>query len=169
MEAIFPKTALKIAIWVFFGGLKSKSGYFLGFSKKISDEHTYHFNIKSPPGIWLTNCIGHICPNIWLISISIQQDLFDRNNTKDKAEETTQSLDGWGRTKEPLRYSKSFTCKVTGRWVLTFYMHLYRKITSLVITVRYCCSIIWISLTSLKLHSLVFSRGGGGGGGGREV
>ena len=44
MEAIFPqtalKTALKIAIWVFFRGLKSKSGYFLGFSKKISDEHT---------------------------------------------------------------------------------------------------------------------------------
>ena len=49
MEAIFPKTALKIGIWGIFGGLKSKSGYFLGFSKKISDEHTYHFNIKSPP------------------------------------------------------------------------------------------------------------------------
>ena len=51
IEAIFPKTALKtalkIAIWVFFGGLKSKSGYFLGFSQKISDEHTYHFYIKS--------------------------------------------------------------------------------------------------------------------------
>ena len=57
MEAIFPKTALKIAIWVFFGGLKSKSGDFLGFSKKISDEHTYHFNIKSgPPGC----CSGDI-------------------------------------------------------------------------------------------------------------
>ena len=51
MEAIFPKTALKIAIWVFFRGLKSKSGYFLGFSKIISNEHTYHFHIKSPPGV----------------------------------------------------------------------------------------------------------------------
>ena len=40
--------AIKIAIWVFIRGLKSKSGYFLGFSKKISDEHTYHFYIKSP-------------------------------------------------------------------------------------------------------------------------
>ena len=51
MEAIFPKTALKISIWVFFIGLKSESGYFLGFSKKISDEHTYHLYIKSaPPG-----------------------------------------------------------------------------------------------------------------------
>ena len=54
IEAIFPKTALKIAlkivIWVFFRGLKSKSGYFLGFSKKISIEHTYHFYIKGPPG-----------------------------------------------------------------------------------------------------------------------
>ena len=54
MEAIFPKTtlktALKIAIWVFFRGLKSKFRYFLGFSKKIFDEHTYHFYIKSPPG-----------------------------------------------------------------------------------------------------------------------
>ena len=49
MGVIFPKTALKTAIWVFFRGLKSKSGYFLGFSKKISDEHTYHFYIKSPP------------------------------------------------------------------------------------------------------------------------
>ena len=49
MEAIFPKTFLKIAIWVFFRGLKSKSGYFLGFSKKISDEHTYHFHIESAP------------------------------------------------------------------------------------------------------------------------
>ena len=49
MKAIFLKTALKIAIWVFFRGLKSKSGYFLGFSKKISDEHTYHFYIKSAP------------------------------------------------------------------------------------------------------------------------
>ena len=52
MEAIFPKTALKIAICVFFRGLKSKSGYFLWFSKKISYEHTYHFYIKNapPPG-----------------------------------------------------------------------------------------------------------------------
>ena len=50
MEAIFPKTALKIAIWVFLSVLKSKSGYFLGFSKKISDKHTNHFYIKSPPG-----------------------------------------------------------------------------------------------------------------------
>ena len=41
MEAIFPKTAFKI----------SKSGYFLGFSKKFSDEHTYYFNIKSPPRV----------------------------------------------------------------------------------------------------------------------
>ena len=32
-----------------FRGLKSKSGYFLGFSEKISDEHTYHFYIKSAP------------------------------------------------------------------------------------------------------------------------
>ena len=32
-----------------FRGLKSKSGYFLGFPKKISDEHTYHFYIKSAP------------------------------------------------------------------------------------------------------------------------
>ena len=53
----------------------------------------------------------YLSKQIWLISISVQQDLFDRNNTKDKAEETTQSPDGWGRTKEPLRYSKSFTCK----------------------------------------------------------
>ena len=53
IKAIFPKTALKtslkIAIWAFFRGLKSKFGYFLGFSKIISDEHTYHFYIKSPP------------------------------------------------------------------------------------------------------------------------
>ena len=49
MEAIFPKIALKIATSVFFRGLKSKSGYFLGFSKNISDEHTYHFYIKSAP------------------------------------------------------------------------------------------------------------------------
>ena len=49
MKAIFPKTALKIAIWVFLRDLKSKSGYFLGFPKKNSDEHTYHFNIKSAP------------------------------------------------------------------------------------------------------------------------
>ena len=51
--------ALKIVIWVFFRGLKSKSGYFLGFSKKISDEHTYHFYIKStpaPPGDKQANC-----------------------------------------------------------------------------------------------------------------
>ena len=53
IEAIFPKTALKtalkIVIWVFFRGLKSKSGYFLGFSKKNFREYTYHFYIKSPP------------------------------------------------------------------------------------------------------------------------
>ena len=43
------------AIWVFFRSLKSKSEYFLGFSKKFSDEHTYHFYIKSdPPGFWLS-------------------------------------------------------------------------------------------------------------------
>ena len=46
MEAIFPKIALKIAISVFFRGLKSKSGYLFGFSKNIFDEHTYHFHIK---------------------------------------------------------------------------------------------------------------------------
>ena len=34
-----------------FRGLKSKSGYFLGFSKKISDEHAYHVNIKSARGV----------------------------------------------------------------------------------------------------------------------
>ena len=59
MEAIFPKIALKIAISVFFRGLKSKSGYFLAFSKKISDVHTYHFYIKSappPPGLFLGCC-----------------------------------------------------------------------------------------------------------------
>ena len=58
MEAIFPKTAFKIAIWVFFRGLKSKSGYFLGFSKKVSDEHTYHFYIESPPGEMGPRCVG---------------------------------------------------------------------------------------------------------------
>ena len=35
------------AIWVFFRALKSE--YSLGFSKKVSDEHTYHFYIKSAP------------------------------------------------------------------------------------------------------------------------
>ena len=35
MEAIFPKIALKIAILVFFKGLKSKSDYFYGFPKKF--------------------------------------------------------------------------------------------------------------------------------------
>ena len=51
MESHFPKRALKIVIWVFFfgggGGVKIKIWVFLGFSKKISDEHTYHFYIKS--------------------------------------------------------------------------------------------------------------------------
>ena len=51
MEDIFPKIALKTAhktaISVFFRGLRSISGYFLGFSKNICDEHTYHFYIKS--------------------------------------------------------------------------------------------------------------------------
>ena len=41
----------------------------------------------------------YLSKQIWLISISVQQDLFDQNNTKDKAEETMQSPDGWGRTK----------------------------------------------------------------------
>ena len=52
MEAIFPKTCSpKNCNLGIFRGLKSKSGYFLGFSKKIFDEHTYHFYIKSaPPG-----------------------------------------------------------------------------------------------------------------------
>ena len=49
MEAIFPKTALKIAIWVFFRGLNQNLGIFLEFSKKIYDEHTYHFHVKSAP------------------------------------------------------------------------------------------------------------------------
>ena len=32
-----------------------KSEYFLGFSKNVSDEHTYHFYIKSAPlGFWLS-------------------------------------------------------------------------------------------------------------------
>ena len=53
----------------------------------------------------------YLSKQIWFITISVQQDLFDQNNTKDKAEEATQSPDGWGRTKKPLRYSKSFTCK----------------------------------------------------------
>ena len=43
------KRPLKLQFGYFFRGLKSKSGYFLGFSKKISDEHTYHFYIKRPP------------------------------------------------------------------------------------------------------------------------
>ena len=43
------------AIWVFFRALKSKSEYFLGFSKQVSDEHTYHFYVKSAsPGFWLS-------------------------------------------------------------------------------------------------------------------
>ena len=46
----------------------------------------------------------YLSKQILLISISVQQDLFDWNNTKDKAEETTRSPDGWGRTKEPLKY-----------------------------------------------------------------
>ena len=45
--------ALKIAISVILRDLKSKSGYFLGFFKQISDEHTYYFCIKGalPPGV----------------------------------------------------------------------------------------------------------------------
>ena len=48
-ERVFLGIAL--AIWVLFRCLKSKSGNFLGFSKKNSDEHTYHFNNsnESPP------------------------------------------------------------------------------------------------------------------------
>ena len=46
--------------------------------------------------------------------MSVQQDLFDRNNTKDKAEETTQSPDGWGRTKEPLKYKRCMRNKCGG-------------------------------------------------------
>ena len=47
MEAIFPKTALKIAIGYFLGVLNKNLGIFLGFSKKIVDDYTYHFYIKS--------------------------------------------------------------------------------------------------------------------------
>ena len=53
MEAILPKTAfkiaLKIAIRVFSRGLKSKSGYFLGLSKKISDEQPITSTLRVPP------------------------------------------------------------------------------------------------------------------------
>ena len=38
--------------FVFFRTSRQLFGYFLGFSKNVSDEHTYHFCIKSsPPGI----------------------------------------------------------------------------------------------------------------------
>ena len=52
--------------------------------------------------------------------------------------------------------------------MLTFYIHLNKKRTSLVVTARYCCRIIWISPTSLKLHSYFFRGGGWGGGGGER-
>ena len=35
--------------FVFFRILHQQFGYFLGFSKKVSNEHTYHFCIKSSP------------------------------------------------------------------------------------------------------------------------
>ena len=43
-KAIFPKEPSKLQFGYFFGGrVKIKIWVFLGFSKKISDEHTYHF------------------------------------------------------------------------------------------------------------------------------
>ena len=49
MEVIFPKTAFKIAIWVFFKGLKSKSGYLEGFSKKIPTSISITSTLTVPP------------------------------------------------------------------------------------------------------------------------
>ena len=77
IEAIFPKTALKtalkIVIWVFFRGLKSKSGYFLGFSKKISNENipiTSTLRVPPPPrAICSDVCIR---PNVILPSVRWQ-------------------------------------------------------------------------------------------------
>ena len=61
IEAIFPKTALTIVIWVFFRGLKSKSGYFLGFSKKISNENvpiTSTLRVPPPGRFVLMSALG---------------------------------------------------------------------------------------------------------------
>ena len=71
IEAIFPKTALKIVIWVFFRGLKSKSGYFLGFSKKISNENIpITSTLRVPPqAICSDVCIR---PNVILPSVRWQ-------------------------------------------------------------------------------------------------
>ena len=46
---IFPKTALKIAIWVFFRGLKSKSGYFKGFPKMFPTSVPITSTLRVPP------------------------------------------------------------------------------------------------------------------------
>ena len=50
----FPKTFS--AKFVFFRILHQQFGHFLGFTKNVSDEHTYHFCIKSSPspGFWLS-------------------------------------------------------------------------------------------------------------------
>ena len=74
IEAIFPKTALKttlkIVIWVFFRGLKSKSGYFLGFSKKISNENIpITSTLRVPPR---AICSDVIRPNVILPSVRWQ-------------------------------------------------------------------------------------------------
>ena len=67
LKPFFPKQPSKwpsnLQFGYFFRGLKSKSGYILGFSKKISDEHTYHFYIKSapPPGQEVfRKCFHHV-------------------------------------------------------------------------------------------------------------
>ena len=52
MEPIFPKTALKIAIWIFLAALKSKSGYFLGFPEKFSTSIPITSTLRVPPGVF---------------------------------------------------------------------------------------------------------------------
>ena len=47
------------AIWVFFRGLKSKSGYFLGFSKKVSDEHTS--TLRDRPSLSYQIIAAYVC------------------------------------------------------------------------------------------------------------
>ena len=49
MEAIFPKTTLKIAIWVFFRRLKSKFRYLWGFSKKFPTSIPITSTLRVPP------------------------------------------------------------------------------------------------------------------------
>ena len=44
----FQKVFSKIYI-IFLRILRQHIGYFLRFSKNVSDEHTYHFCLKSPP------------------------------------------------------------------------------------------------------------------------